>query len=61
MLYMAADILILTVKLFQLKVLEARQVTSHPQWDFADEDEEQKSDSDHSDASEYTEDEEDDD
>uniref|UniRef100_A0A914WFA9 J domain-containing protein n=1 Tax=Plectus sambesii TaxID=2011161 RepID=A0A914WFA9_9BILA len=48
-------------KELKLNVLEARTVTSHPQWNFPDEDEEHKSDSEHLDASDYTEDDDDDD
>uniref|UniRef100_A0A914WPP5 J domain-containing protein n=1 Tax=Plectus sambesii TaxID=2011161 RepID=A0A914WPP5_9BILA len=48
-------------KELKLNVLEARTVTSHPQWNFPDEDEEQKSDSEHLDATDYTEDDDDDD
>lgn len=39
---------------FQIEVHEARQITSHPQWDFQTEDD-GKEPEEHSDASDYTE------
>ncbi len=40
---------------------ERREVKSHPQWDFSSDEEDKKSESEHSDGSEYTEGEEDED
>jgi len=40
---------------FKFEVHEAREVKSHPQWDFPTDEEKEKSESEASDASEYTE------